>query len=101
MTTQKQQTEKLEAYLAKFNNDATTWREATDELRDLTYRARCAYNELTLDVLPGDEGYYESLNWSEIAKLGPAAWNMTAKREIRTLWNLMNEWSREYTIKEL
>lgn len=91
-------TAKLENFLATFPDNATSWREATDEIRDLAYKIRSTYNELTLDVIEGDEGYIESLNYTNFRT--PAEWNTGTKKQIRNLWTKMNDWSRLCAMNE-
>lgn len=90
---------KLATFLAKFPDDATSWRQATDEIRDLAYKVRSAYNEHTLDVLEHEAGYVESLNFRSFRT--PAEWNQGAKKQIRELWSKMNDWSRTNALNDL
>ena len=90
---------KLENFLGQFPDDATKWNQATDEIRDMAYRIRSAYNEHTLDVVEGDEGYIESLNFRSFRT--PAQWNQGAKKQIRNLWTRMNDWSRTCALNDL
>ena len=57
----------------QFPEDAETWRDATDEIRDLAHNVRCSYNELVLDVCEGDKGYIEALNFRTFKT--PSCWN--------------------------
>ena len=80
---------KLKTFLDKFPNDAKSWGQATDEIRDIARAVREAYNEQVLDVVDGDPGYVEGLNFREFGK--PSQWNTEAKKFILKYWALLPE----------
>ena len=102
MTTNKENsnmdnTTKLETYMAKFPDNATSWRQATDEMRDLARRVRMAYNELVLKVTDPDEQGIEAINFKMIAT--PSEWNTKAKQQIRILWGPLSPRTQEQITK--
>lgn len=84
---------RLESFLKRFPNNAKHWSEATDEIMDLCHQVRTTYNELVLDVIEGEEGYIESLNWREMKS--PSQWNTEFKNMILNLWPKMTDWAKE------
>lgn len=72
----------LIAFLDKFPTDATSWSQATDEIRDLARIVREYYNEMVLDV-PNEDGI-EPVNFRIIAS--PAEWNKKARKFILKYW---------------
>lgn len=80
---------KLHAFLDRFPNDAKSWGQATDEIREMAADVRQAYNEQVLDVVEGDSGYVEGLNFKEFGK--PHQWNTEAKKFILKYWALLPE----------
>lgn len=84
---------KLESFLNQFSNNAKSWSEATDEIRDLAHTVRTNYNELILDVLEGEAGYVEALDFRSFKT--PAQRNTEAKKQITELWAKMTDWAKE------
>ena len=84
---------KLDEYLATFPDDAQSWRDATDEIREIARAARIAYGEVDLN-LSGD-GEYENhpeaapMNYHSFKK--PSEWNQKSKEYIARLWGLMSQ----------
>lgn len=70
--------EKLESFLSQFPDNAQTWRDATDEIMDLCRGVRESYNELVLDVMEGEKGYIEGLDFRSFKT--PSQWNTEAKK---------------------
>ena len=89
--------DELYSIINQFPEDAETWRDATDEIRDLAHNVRCSYNELVLDVCEGDKGYIEALNFRTFKT--PSCWNTEAKKQILTLWSKMNDWAKENALR--
>ena len=80
----------ITAFLEKFPRNATSWRDATDEIRDLAKTAR----EL---VYEQNESYFEPVNFREIGKNGtPAQWNTEGRAFIVKMVNKMNERTLRY-----
>jgi hypothetical protein len=77
----------LTTFLKDFPVNATSWSQATDEIRDLAYRVRSAYNEYAIDALESDNDprYVHSLPFKSFSK--PSQWNMEAIKQIVPLWH--------------
>lgn len=76
-------------FLAQFPNDADSWRDATDEIRDFTHEVRTSYNEYVLDTYEDGPGAIQSLNFRSFAT--PEEWNTEAKKQINQLWDYLPE----------
>lgn len=70
-----------------FPRNATSWREATDEIRDFCRELREYYNECVLDVLEGEEGYIEGMDFRSFR--APYIWNRKSHDFIATVLNKM------------
>lgn len=79
----------LNEFINKFPNDATSWSQATDEIRDLCRYVREAYNEHVVDTTPGDARHINSLDFRQFKK--PAQWNTEARKMIEELWAKLPE----------
>ena len=88
----------LHKILDQYPNNAKTWKEADDFIRELTRSVRTSYNELMLDVLEGEKGYIESLNFRSFKT--PSEWNTKSKKQILSLWPKMNDWAKENALKD-
>jgi len=89
----------IEKKLSQYPDNATSWGDADDGIRDLAREVRETYNELTINVLEGDKGYVESLDFKSFKT--PSEWNTKAKKQIRTLWSKMTDWSKENVIENI
>ena len=68
---------RIKNYMAEFPNNATSWAQATDEIRDLAHSVRTTYNECR-------EADIKSLNFRSFKK--PSDWNTNAKKQINQIW---------------
>lgn len=87
----------LQNILKDYDDNETSWKGADDRIRELTRSVRMAYNELMLDVVDGEEGYVESLNFREFKT--PGQWNSNAKKQILSLWPKLNDYAKEEALK--
>lgn len=77
--------EDVQKYLDKFRDDETSWRGATDELRDIARYSReflDDYDEVTVDALD-----FKSFKT-------PAEWNSTSKKYIMDNITKMSKWAQ-------
>ena len=94
---------KLDEYLATFPDDAQSWGDATDEIREIARAARIAYGEVDLN-LSGDEEYE---NHPEAAPMNyrsfktPSEWNQKSKEYIARLWGLMSQEAKNVFLKSV
>jgi len=88
---------KIEKFLKKFPDNATSWKEATDEIRDMARTAKEYYNELVLDVLKDDEKALKPLDFKSIKT--PSEWNKKGKEYIRNVFNKLNTQGKEEFIE--
>jgi hypothetical protein len=88
---------KILNFLDKFPNDATEWKQATDEIRELARFAREIYNDITINVLEEDEKALEPLNFRSFKT--PSEWNTKAKEFIISTFEIMNDESKKYFIE--
>ena len=70
----------VKRYLDEFPNDATSWADATDEIRDLSRASKEYVNEYDLDVLDDDPKAVKPLDFRELKK--PSQWNTEGKKYI-------------------
>jgi hypothetical protein len=84
--------EDVEKFLAKFPDTATSWKDATDELRDIARISREYIGEF--DGIEVDAIDYHSLKT-------PAAWNMTSKDYIRHNMERMSKNTFNQFLKQL
>lgn len=84
--------------LNEISDTPKNWSEATDEVRDMTHSVRQAYNELHMDLLEGEDGYVDSLNFRALNT--PTKWNTIPKKQMRRLWKEMkgNTWAKLYAL---
>lgn len=87
----------IENFLNKFPDDAKSWGQATDEIRDLARMAREYYNGITLDVLNDDSSALQPLNFCEFNT--PSEWNTNAKKFIRETYEKMNDQTKQQFIE--
>jgi hypothetical protein len=71
----------LNKFLKKFPDNATSWRYATDEVRDIARTAKEYYNELEYKNL-------KACNFRSFTK--PSEWNTKGKKYINMVYNKMN-----------
>lgn len=69
-------------YLELFPNDAKSWNQATDELRDIARMSRMTYLEL-------DEKDYPALDFKQLKT--PAEWNTKSKSYIKEMYDRMSD----------
>ena len=74
--------EDVEKYLSKFPDTATSWRNATDEIRDIARISKEFINEL-------DNANVDALDFHSLKT--PADWNMTGKDYIRMNMSKMSK----------
>ncbi len=74
----------LKKYLSRFKDDASNWREATDELRDIARTAKEYFNEANED---GEQ--IEALNFNTIKT--PPEWNIKSKKYILMVYDKMDD----------
>ena len=72
---------KIERFLDKFPTNATSWREATDEVRDLARASREMLDEY-------DDITVESVDFTAIRT--PAEWNTRAREAIMRNYDMMS-----------
>jgi len=77
----------IQEFLTSFPNNASSWSQATDEIRDLCFKIRSVYNEMALDLVEGDEGYIERLDFRSFKT--PSQWNTEGKAFILKYWALL------------
>lgn len=68
-------------YLELFPNDAKSWNQATDELRDIARMSRITYLEI-------DEKDYPALDFKQLKT--PGEWNAKSKSYIKDMYNRMS-----------
>ena len=71
---------KIERFLDKFPTNATSWREATDEVRDLARASREMLDEY-------DDNKVEAVDFTAIRT--PAEWNTLGREAILRNYNMM------------
>lgn len=81
--------DKLDKFLEKFPNNAASWNQATDEVRDLARTAKEYHNELDLDVASDDPKAHESHDF-RVHKT-PADWNTKGKKYIQDTVSKMSD----------
>lgn len=94
----KNQDKKLQNYMAQFPSDATSWGQATDEMRDLAREVRMTYNELIVDAVEGDENYVEGLDFMSFST--PSEWNTKAKIQIASLWGQLTDYAKDSVLED-
>ena len=72
---------KIERFLDKFPTDATSWREATDEVRDLARASREMLDEY-------DDVQVDSIYFPDIKD--PAEWNTRAREAVMRNYDMMS-----------
>lgn len=82
-----------EAFLSQFPDNAASWADATDEIRDMARTAKEYYNEITLDVLSEDPKGLKPLDFRSLKT--PSQWNTQGKKYIRDTYKKMNAQARE------
>lgn len=85
-----------------FPRDATSWKDAMDEMRDITRNARELYNQIEHDFTEDDEDnpkYIKSMNFRSFNT--PSVWNSKAQDEIVRIYNLMGTETRRYFLDYL
>lgn len=90
----------IENFLKQFPNNAKSWEDATDEIRDLARKAKEIYNEVDLDVSNDSPKALKPLNFREFNK--PSEWNTKGKKYILNTISKMsdkafNEFYDEYS----
>lgn len=84
---------KLDKFFKQFPDDATSWRYATDELRDMARGAREIYTEMDLDMLTDEwEKNPDAPQPLDFDKLKtPAEWNSKSKAYILDTLDKMSD----------
>lgn len=88
-----QQEHNIKIFLAKFPNNATSWAQATDEIRDLARTAKELYNELDADDTD-DSTRIQALDFRSFKT--PAQWNSEGKKYIMQVLTKMSTPVKEY-----
>jgi len=78
----------LEEYLEQFPNDAKSWGDATDEVRDIARYAKEIYNEFN------EDNQIEAMDFRSIKT--PSEWNTKGKEYIFKVYNMMDNQSKEH-----
>lgn len=92
MKTTNTQQQQLEKFFLKFPDNATSWANATDEMRDMARTAKEYYNELDCDHPTQPLQPLPALDFTKLST--PAQWNTEAKRYIRTVIGKMTPGTR-------
>lgn len=79
----------IESFLEKFPNNASSWKDATDEVRDLAKSARLIYTDIDLDLTDGDDGVPEALDFTKLRN--PGRWNTEGKKYIMKMVGKMSD----------
>lgn len=82
----------LDHFLSNYPDNATSWSQADDAIRDMNRTVRQFYNEMVLDLCEGDDGTVEALNFR--AFKNPSEWNTNAKSQIIEVLNKMSEFQK-------
>jgi len=80
---------KIEDFLKQFPDNATSWADATDEVRDFARTAKEYYNELDLDLLVDDPKGLYPLDFRSIKT--PAEWNKKGRDYIFNTVDMMSD----------
>jgi rubrerythrin len=81
---------KIEKFLSKFPNKTTSWKHATDEIRDIARTAKEYHNEFSDEKI-------KPLNFRDFKT--PSEWNTKGKQYIKNVFNLMNSQAKKEFIK--
>lgn len=81
---------KLNLFFSKFPNDATNWKYATDELRDISRAIKELNNELSSEKV-------EALNFKELNT--PSEWNSKSKEYILDVFSKLDEYGKKQFIE--
>ncbi len=83
-------------FLSQFPDDADSWKDATDEIRDFAHEVRTTYNEYVLDLYDDAPGTIKALNFRNFT---PEEWNTKAKEQINQLWDDLPERNQRQIIE--
>lgn len=86
----------MEEFLSRFSEQATSW---NDEIMDVARSVRMSYNEVVLDVVEGEEGYINAIDFRSFKR--PGAFNEAYKTQIRALWCELPVYEQERIVNEL
>ncbi len=81
---------KVEKFLKNYPDDTDTWKNATDEIRDIAREIKLLYNER-------NEKQIEPLNFRKFTK--PSEWNTEGKKYIRMVYDKMSDVSKNEFIE--
>lgn len=84
--------DKLEQFMDKYPDDANSWSEATDEMKDLARIARETYNETSSNTI-------EPLNFRSFRY--PSEWNSESKKFVRETYQKMSKEGKESFMREV
>jgi hypothetical protein len=84
--------EKLEVYFKQFPDDATSWRQATDEIKDIARASRMALNDI-------DNKEIEPLDFKSLTT--PSEWNTKGKEYTRESIKMMSDDAKSEFYKEI
>jgi hypothetical protein len=96
---EKKETSKLDDVLSTFSDNAKSWKEATDEIRDLAREAKEYYNEYDLDVTHDDEKAHKPLDFKKLTT--PAEWNIQGKKYIKDTVAKMSDATKKKFMEHL
>lgn len=85
----------LKKFLDGFDNNATKWSEATDEIRDIARYAREFYNEIDLE----DKAPHKAADFRSFKT--PKEWNTKGKQYIQDTFNKMSEGCKAKFLKHV
>jgi hypothetical protein len=89
----------IESFLSKFPDNATSWKNATDEIRDISRTAKEYYNELDLG-LSGDKLHEtNALNFRELKT--PSDWNTKGKQHINNIYSKMSDNTKKQFLESI
>lgn len=86
----------LESIFSEFPNDAKSWAESTEELRDIARSAKEHYNYIDLNLIDDEVESGKGIQPLDFRKLNtPSEWNTKAKEYIKMVVNKMSDSTKE------
>lgn len=82
---------KIEKFLSQFPDNATSWAQATDEVRDLARGAKEIYNEIDLNLTDYEAITHGLQPLNFWAFDYPSQWNTEGKKYILTTFDKMSQ----------
>lgn len=84
---------RIKHFLSMFPDNADSWSQATDEIRDLARSVKEIYNEYDLDVNDDDPQALKPLDFQSLKT--PSRWNTEGKKYILSTYNKMVDKSKD------